>query len=434
MSSAAAAAPGVQKAEAKVAPLANASDAEVVAALKSGKARLFNLENDLGDLNRAVRVRRQFVEEKVGRVGSLSTLQHDNYNYGEVMGQCCENVIGTVQIPVGVAGPLNIDGTEYFLPMATTEGALVASTTRGCKAITESGGCTSSILKDGMSRGPVLSAGSARECAEIAQWINTNIDELKSVFNSTSNYARLQEIRPIVVGRNLFLKFKATTGDGMGMNMVGKGTDRTLSHLVTKFSNLKVVALSGNVCTDKKPSAINWIDGRGKSVVVECTLQRSIVEKILKTTPEAMVEVNVAKNLIGSSVAGSIGGNNAHAANVVAAMFLACGQDPAQVVESSNCMTTMELTPDNNLYVAVTMPCLEVGTIGGGTILSPQSASLRLLGVKGSNPAEPGANAKQLARIIASGVLAGEISLGAALSSGHLISAHMALNRKPKTN
>jgi len=416
--------------EKKEAPFAHLSDDEVIAALKRGEMRLFSMENDLGDLKRAVRLRRVFVEDRLQRPGVLDTLQYEHYNYSEVIGQCCENVIGTVQIPVGVAGPILVDGQEYFLPMATTEGALVASTTRGCKAITSSGGCTTTLLRDGMSRGPVLSASSAVECAEIAAWIEKHIDEVKAAFNSTSNYARLQSVKPTVVGRNLFLRFTATTGDGMGMNMVGKGTDKALVFLLGKFPSLKVVALSGNVCTDKKPSALIRIEGRGKYVIAEPVLSRNVVKSVLKTTPEAMVEVNISKNLVGSAVAGSIGGNNAHASNVVTAMFLATGQDPAQNVESSNCMTLMELTAEGDLYVSVSMPSLEVGTIGGGTTLSPQSASLRLLGVKGSDPAEPGKNARQLARLVSSGVLAGEISLVAALSSGHLISAHMHLNRK----
>lgn len=315
--------------------------------------------------------------------------------------------------------------------MATTEGALIASATRGCKAIYESGGAHTELLRDGMNRGPVLSMPSAKQCAEVARWVEDNFEEVANAFNSTSRFARLQSCKPTVAGRNLFLKFRATTGDGMGMNMVGKGTDKALNHILSLFPELRVVALSGNTCTDKKPAAVNWIEGRGKSVLAEAVIQRDVVEKVLKTTPEAMVEVNIAKNLVGSAVAGTMGGNNAHSANIVAAMFLACGQDPAQVVESANCMTSLELTPEGHLFAAVTMPSVEVGTIGGGTILSPQSASLKLLGVKGSHPEKPGANAQQLGRIISAGVLAGELSLIAALSSGHLISAHLALNRKP---
>ena len=380
-----------------------------------------------------MKIRREVVEKLVDKPGVLDTLQYKHYNYEEVLGQCCENVIGVVQIPVGVAGPIKVDGETFYLPMATTEGALVASAARGARALTDAGGVTTQILRDGMSRGPVLSMPTAAGCAQVASWINENMDKMKEAFNATSRFARLQDIKPIVAGRNLFLKFKATTGDGMGMNMVGKGTDKALAFLATQFPELKLVALSGNVCTDKKPSAINWLEGRGKSVVAEAIIPRDIVVKTLKTTPEAMVEVNIAKNLVGSAVAGSIGGNNAHASNIVTAMYIACGQDPAQNVESSNCMTSLELTEKGDLYCAVTMPSIEVGTIGGGTILSPQSASLRLLGVKGSDPNEPGKNAKKLARLVASGVLAGELSLIAALSSGHLISAHMALNRKPSS-
>lgn len=411
---------------------ASKSDEEVVAAVEAGKIRLFNIEKDLDDNKRAVKIRRAVIEKLTGRPGVLDTLQYDHYNYDEVAGQCCENVIGVVNIPVGVAGPITIDSEVYYIPMATTEGALVASTARGCRALTDAGGVTTQILRDGMSRGPVLSANSAAECAAVAFWVEANFDKLAAAFNATSNFARLQSVRPIVTGRNLFLKFKASTGDGMGMNMVGKGTDAALKYLLQEFPHLKVVALSGNVCTDKKPSAINWLEGRGKSVVAEAFIPRATVESVLKTTPEAMVEVNVAKNLVGSAVAGSIGGNNAHASNVITAMYIATGQDPAQNVESSNCMTTLEVTSEGDLYCAVTMPSIEVGTIGGGTILSPQSASLRLLGLKGSREGMPGHNARQLARVFASGVLAGELSLIAALSSGHLISAHMALNRKPK--
>lgn len=154
------------------------------------------------------------------------------------------------------------------------------------------------------------------------------------------------------------------------------------------------------------------------------------MRKTLKTTIEALVELNTSKNLVGSAMAASIGGFNAHAANIVAAVFLATGQDPAQVVESSQCMTLMEATNGGrDLHVSVTMPCIEVGTVGGGTFLAPQSASLNLLGVKGANSEQPGANAQQLARIVAGAVLAGELSLMSALAAGHLVKSHMKYNR-----
>jgi len=181
---------------------------------------------------------------------------------------------------------------------------------------------------------------------------------------------------------------------------------------------------------DKKPSAINWVEGRGKSVVSEAVVPASVVEKVLKTSVSAMVDLNKTKNLIGSSLAGSIGGNNAHAANIVAAMFIATGQDPAQVVTSSNCITLMEPWGDDkrDLYISCTMPSLEIGTVGGGTGLPAQSACLQMLGVKGANVV-PGDNASRLARIVCATVLAGELSLMASLAAGHLVKSHMTHNR-----
>eukprot|EP00188_Purpureofilum_apyrenoidigerum_P001770 Plantae.Rhodophyta-Purpureofilum_apyrenoidigerum.ctg20092.p1 GENE.Plantae.Rhodophyta-Purpureofilum_apyrenoidigerum.ctg20092~~Plantae.Rhodophyta-Purpureofilum_apyrenoidigerum.ctg20092.p1 ORF type:complete len:264 (-),score=55.20 Plantae.Rhodophyta-Purpureofilum_apyrenoidigerum.ctg20092:270-971(-) len=215
----------------------------------------------------------------------------------------------------------------------------------------------------------------------------------------------------------------------MGMNMVSKGTDKILELLVGEFPDLQVVSLSGNFCTDKKPAAVNWIEGRGKSVCAEAIIKGDVVNKVLKTSVSKLVEINMKKNLVGSAMAGSIGGYNAHAANIVAAIFLATGQDPAQVVESANCITLIEPCNDGaDLHISVTMPSVEVGTIGGGTVLGPQGACLEMLGVKGCGK-DPGDNSQKLARVIASTVLCGELSLLSALSVGHLVTAHMKYNR-----
>lgn len=411
--------------------LAQKSDEELVSLIEAGKVRFFNIENEIGgDFERAVKLRRQVVEKKMGR--QVSSLPYQHFNYEKVHGQCCENVIGTVQIPVGVAGPLVVDGKEYFVPLATTEGALVASTTRGCKAISVCGGAKTEILADGMSRAPVLQCPDARTGAAVKRYIEENFELFQQAFASTTRFGRLREIKSWVVGRKLFVRFKCTTGDAMGMNMVGKGVEHSLKLITEKFPDVSVLALSGNVCTDKKPAAINWTDGRGKSVVAEAIISGDVVRDVLKTSVEALCEVNYAKNLVGSAVAGSVGGLNAHASNIVTAVFLATGQDPAQNVESSNCITLMEPTNGGkDVYISVTMPSLEVGTVGGGTSLPGQSAMLEMLGVRGSHPTTPGANAKQLAKIVASTVMAGELSLVSALSSGHLISSHMKLNRKP---
>lgn len=217
----------------------------------------------------------------------------------------------------------------------------------------------------------------------------------------------------------------------MGMNMLSKGTEEALRHIHMMFPDMEILSLSGNFCTDKKPSAINWLEGRGKSVVCEAIVPAHIVTSILKTSVQTLVDVNISKNLIGSAVAGSLGGFNAHAANVVTAIFIATGQDPAQNVGSSNCITLMEPWGSNgeDLYISCTMPSIEIGTIGGGTILRPQSACLEMLGVKGANLENPGGNAKQLARIVCGAVLAGELSLMAALTTGQLVKSHLRYNR-----
>jgi len=157
----------------------------------------------------------------------ISPLPFENFNYQSVIGQCCENVIGYTTVPVGVAGPLVVDGVEYYVPMATTEGCLVASTTRGCKAITLSGGCHAAVINDGMSRAPVLSTPNLKTGIEIKNWVESNLESLKEAFNSTSRYAKLQNIQPFIAGRKLFLRFKCTSGDAMGMNMVGKGVEKS---------------------------------------------------------------------------------------------------------------------------------------------------------------------------------------------------------------
>nr|CCC91144.1 unnamed protein product [Trypanosoma congolense IL3000] len=192
---------------------------------------------------------------------------------------------------------------------------------------------------------------------------------------------------------------------------------------------MKVLALSGNYCTDKKPSAVNWIEGRGKTVVAEAVVRSDLVERTLKCTVDALVSLNTDKNLVGSAVAGSLGGFNAQAANVVAAVFIATGQDPAQVVESSTCITTMSKI-DNDLLISVAMPSIEVGTVGGGTGLPAQSGCLEMIGCAGSNTESPGANAQLLSRLVAAGVLSAELSLMSGLAAGHLLTAHMRLNRK----
>ena len=304
----------------------------------------------LASLTRAVKIRRVLVSRTpaTSETSSLlagSKLPYLDYNYENVHGACCENVVGYMPIPLGVAGPMIIDGKHYYLPMATTEGVLVASTNRGCKAINAAGGATTVLTGDGMTRGPCVGFRTLARAGAAKIWLDSEDGQktMKKAFNSTSRFARLQSMKTALAGTYLYIRFKTTTGDAMGMNMISKGVECALNVMMTEsgFEDMSIISVSGNFCTDKKPAAINWVDGRGKSVVAEAIIPGDVVRSVLKSDVDALVELNISKNLIGSAMAGSIGGFNAHAANIVTALFLATGQDPAQNVESSNCITVM---------------------------------------------------------------------------------------------
>lgn len=440
--------------------LSSKTNQEIVDLVDSGKISQYKLEDELKisvengenrNCYRAVKIRRIWLENMIknnnkGFLTSELNSDEENKNsnilpfgkfdfrnfYQQVLGKNCENVIGYIPIPVGFVGPLKINNCDYQIPLATTEGALLASANRGSRAITESGGAFSYVYNDGMTRAPVLLLPSSKRAVEMKEWIEleTNFSKVKSAFESTTNFGKLKSIKPIISGKHIFLRFVCQTGDAMGMNMISKGCMKSLEVIKQDFPEYQLLAVSGNVCTDKKPSSINWTEGRGKSVVAEVVLKKDVIKNVLKCDIPSLVKLNTSKNLIGSAVAGSIGGNNAHASNLISALFLATGQDPAQNVESSNCITLMEpVNNEQDLHVSVTLPSIEVGTIGGGTSLSAQKSCLQMLGLSGAHQTNPGQNAKDLSKIVAGSVLAGEISLMSALASNHLVSAHMELNR-----
>ncbi|KAL8088478.1 3-hydroxy-3-methylglutaryl coenzyme A reductase 1-like isoform X2 [Apium graveolens] len=394
-------------------------DEDIIQSVVIGKTPSYSLESKLGDCYRAALIRREAVQRVTKR--SLEGLPFDGFDYASILGQCCEMPIGYVQIPVGIAGPLLLNGCEYVVPMATTEGCLVASTNRGCKAIYTCGGATAILIKDGMTRAPVIRFSTAKRASHLKFFLEDplHFDTLAVVFNKSSRFARLQRIQCSMAGKNLYIRFTCSTGDAMGMNMVSKGVQNVLDFLQSDFPDMDVIGIS-----------VNWIEGRGKSVVCEAIITGDVVKKVLKTTVPALVELNMLKNLAGSAIAGALGGFNAHAANIVSAIFIATGQDPAQNVESSHCITMMEaINGGHDLHISVTMPSIEVGTVGGGTQLASQSACLNLLGVKGANKESPGSNSRLLSTIIAGSVLAGELSLMSAISAGQLVKSHMKYNR-----
>jgi hydroxymethylglutaryl-CoA reductase (NADPH) len=402
---------------------------EIHTKLRAGSLKLYELEKQIAPVD-AVRVRREFIEHETGT--TLENIGIFSIDVDRAATRNCENMIGAVQVPVGVAGPLTINGEyakgAFWLPLATTEGALVASVNRGASAITKAGGAEVRILHDGMTRAPVFAADSVGHAKQIADWAQAHETELAAIAQTTTTHGKMTGLVTFIAGTSVFVRLEFDTKDAMGMNMVTIASGK-IADEIAKNTGARLIALSGNMCADKKPAAINGIMGRGRSVVAGVALSHELIEKGLKTDAKTMVEVNYRKNLIGSARAGSMG-FNAHAANVVAAMFIACGQDAAHAIDGSTCMTTIEAT-ETGAYVAVTLPSLPVGTVGGGTGVDTQQECLKILGVAGGGT-PPGANAKKLAEIIGAGVLAGELSLIGALAAQHLARAHQELGRGQK--
>ncbi|KAG6484978.1 3-hydroxy-3-methylglutaryl-coenzyme A reductase 3-like [Zingiber officinale] len=425
-----------KKSRSRVSPLETIlTDDEIVASVVSGETPSEELESATGDCERAVMIRREAIRRVTGK--GLVGLPLHGFDYASSSGRFCELKVGCLQLPVGVPGPLLLDGSQYYVPMATTEGCLVASVSRGFKAIALSGGASSVIFGDGITRALVVRLPSAARAAELQAFLENpdNLEILTELFNRSSRFARLQTIRCALAGRNLYMRFRCSTQDDVGMNIISEGVKHVLDYLLNNFNDMEVISTSSNLCSENKPVAVNWIEGRGKSVACEAIIKEEVVEKVLKINIPALVELNKIKNLVGSALAGSLGGFNAQASNITSAIFIATGQDPATNVESSQCITMIEALNDGKeLHVSVTLPSIEVGTVGRGTELAPQAACLDLLGVQGESLESPGANARRLATIIAGTVLAGELSLLSALAAGHLVKSHMKYNRSSNTN
>jgi len=416
---------------------------ELVAAVEDGDLRLHELEQH-ADADAATAARRRLLADETGAdLESIGAYAFD----AAAAEPNVENMVGAAQVPMGVVGPVAVDGGavegEPYLPLATTEGALVASVNRGCAAIRAAEGATARVLKNAMTRAPVFRVEDVAEASETAAWVGDNVDRLAAAAESTTGHGELRDVTPYVVGDNVFLRFAYDTKDAMGMNMATIATEAACE-TVEAETPADLVALSGNLCSDKKPAAINSVEGRGRTVAADVVLPREVVEGYFGTTPEAISEANTRKNLVGSAKAGSLG-FNAHAANTVAAAFLATGQDIAQVVEGSNAITTADVRDggptsgasgassdangsDGDLYASLTIASLELGTVGGGTKLPTQREGLDVVGVRGGGD-PPGANADALAEVIATAALAGELSLLGALASNHLASAHEELGR-----
>ena len=394
--------------------------------------KVYNIESYYKNKEQCVDIRRDYYHKKYNI--QFNHLSKKNFDYESILNKNCENVIGYTTIPTGLVGPLVVNNNQHFIPISTTEGALVGSINRGAGLISKTSidGITAITIDKGITRSPIIDVISINNIPVLQSYINNNLDYLKEEFKKTTQYGELKNIQLIYNGTKIHLRISALTGDAMGMNIISKGSEKIVHTLLNKFPEFKILSLSGNTCTDKKPSAINWINGRGKTVIVNTKLDIQKLEKLLNHPIKDLVYLNIQKNLIGSGLAGSIGGFNSHTANIIAGIFLATGQDIAQIGTSSVCLTDYTIE-GNYLNIDVTMPSLEIATIGGGTALKDQNECLKIMGIDMSkNSSNPGYNSLLLSKLIGSTVLCGELSLMSALTSGTLVSSHMKFNRGTK--
>lgn len=338
-----------------------------------------------------------------------------------------ENFIGNAMIPIGLAGPLLINGTQangdFFIPLATTEGALVASYNRGIKACRESGGVSVVCLTEGVQRSPFFKFNNIVEVGIFANWIVSKFETFQEICKNSSRFAVLNDLRSNMEGNSIIITLEYSTGDASGQNMVTISTNMICKYIIENSPvQPQVWFIESNYSGDKKATALSFSNVRGKKVTAEIVLPRNIVQNVLKSSPESMVSYWQASTLAVIQ-SGSIGAQG-HVANGLTALFISCGQDVACISESAVGITRMELTGELDLYVSLTLPSLIVGTVGGGTTLPTQRECLEMLDCYGKD------KAKKFAEICTSVALAGEISIAAAISAGHFSDAHKKLGRK----
>jgi hydroxymethylglutaryl-CoA reductase (NADPH) len=338
-----------------------------------------------------------------------------------------ENFIGTIQVPVGLTAPLAIRGRfaddNYRIPLATTEASLVASYSRGAKAISEAGGCTSMLLDEAIDRAPGFVFKTLPEAVRFADWATARLDEFGQIAQSTTRHGRLVGLDATVEGNHVYLNLSYVTGEAAGQNMITIATEAVLAY-ISEHAPVRPerAFVEANHSGDKKPDMRSMASVRGKRVSAEVVLPASIVMGRLRAEPEQMVEF-WRLCVVGGALSGAVG-MQGHFANGLAALYIACGQDAACVAESAVGVTRFEMAPEGGLYAAVTLPNIVVGTVGGGTGLPGQRACLDIMGLSGSD------SARAFAEICAALCLAGDLSIAAALSAGHFTRAHHLMARR----
>jgi hydroxymethylglutaryl-CoA reductase (NADPH) len=366
--------------------------------------------------------RRDFIERQTG--ASLKHIGHYNQSEDQLAGNI-ENFFGVAQMPLGLAGPMRVNGEhaqgDFYVPMATTEGTLVASYSRGMKVLNACGGVTTTVVEKYMQRSPVFSFANARQSREFGAWIIDHFDGIKAQAETTTRIGKLSHIEQYQVGRLRYLRFNYTTGDAAGQNMVGKATLAACEWIRDNYPEEYSWTLSGNIDTDKKHSQMNLMHSRGTRVVAEATIPNAVIKEMMGVDTRTLYRQRQMSN-IGAMMAHAAN-NGAHAANGIAAVFIATGQDEANVAESHAGLVYTELLDNEDYYWSITLPSLIVATYGGGTGLGTQRESLEMLGCYGQG------KANKLAEIIAATVLAGDVSLSSAILAGDWVSSHDRLGR-----
>jgi len=366
--------------------------------------------------------RRQFVRAETG--ADLSHVGQYSVEPESLPGNI-ENFVGVAQVPLGIAGPLRINGEhargDFYIPLATTEGSLVASYNRGMRLLTECGGVKTTVVEDSMQRAPVFVLRDALEAREFGHWVEENCAAIRAEAEQTTQFGKLQSINQFSVGPLRYLRFNYTTGDAAGQNMTGKATLAACEWIKNNYPGRIRYFLSGNIDTDKKHSHLNTLLTRGKRVVAEAVIQREAIEELMHVDTRNLFWTRQVQ-MTGAFLAGSAN-NGAHSANGLAALFLATGQDVANIAESQAAITYSQYLDDGNYYWSITLPSLIVGTCGGGTGLATQKQCLEMLGCYGQG------KVKKFAEICAAVVLAGETSLAGAMLNGDWVSAHERLGR-----
>jgi len=364
-----------------------------------------------------VKKRLEFIEVKTGvKVNHIDKFSFDT----SILPGNIENFSGIAQVPIGFAGPLLVNGEhaqgEFYVPLATTEGTLVASYNRGMKVIHESGGVKTTVLDDAMQRAPVFHFKDALSARDFGVWVTENFEKIKDCAESTTKSGKLKKIEQYPASKFMFLRFNFSTGDAAGQNMIGKATFVACEWIKNNYSGIQRYLLSGNMDTDKKPSFINTLHTRGKRVVAELTIPAQVLENLAGAPVDVLLRAR-SVGMLGSFMAGT-NNNSAHSANGITALFIATGQDVANVSESCAAVVYVEKTPENDYYYSITLPSLIVGTYGGGTGLATQRECLEILGCYGAG------KVRKFAEIVAATVVCGEVSLASAVMAGEWVSSH----------